>query len=398
MPLPTGARIALVSTRRAQAAADAIAGSVFAKYILHDMLTTVTAPMHELSSAHLVVLEIPPVVTAKFEHDLLNFVQKIIDLRLAVLAVVQPSLRRRSNKTLWVHKWNQLPQVPFKFGQTCSCKTGNHVPGCHLTYYVGCTARLNVQPCGDVPTFSTSPQASIACLGGTLNYLSALLLSRSETGSGLVPLPVTAETPTLCDPPASARGAYLRNEAGAQQTPDSAVRITGASGSQQTEAQAAYPTDAKAKEKAARQADKEAGITRVVKKRPKKVEDHYDDCGDDLSSLTGVEGEAQSNACFDMNDILSDEDREQCLLAQFRGQVQCYPIDATKVAKAQPGSTPAHGPDPRAADRKDTTCPGCKHARARDDWEHTREIGQCKYPYDDPWIPECIACQERRPG
>ena len=74
-PLPEGARIVLISTRRAQPAADALAGSILAKYILHDMLASVTAPFHELSTAHLVVLEVPPVVTAGFERDLLNFAE-----------------------------------------------------------------------------------------------------------------------------------------------------------------------------------------------------------------------------------------------------------------------------------------------------------------------------------
>ena len=190
---------------------------------------------------------------------------------------------------------------------------------------------------------------------------------------------MTAETPTLC-PPTSDCGAYLQKEAGAQQTPDSAVPVTGPSGGQRAEAQAAYPTDSKAREKEIRKAEKEAGIVRTVKKRPKQVEEHYDDCGDDLSSLTGADEEALANACFDHDDILSDEDRDLCLLAQHRARVQAYPIDPDKVAKAQPGSTPAHGPDPRAADRKATTCPGCQHGRARNDWEHTREVGQCKYP------------------
>jgi hypothetical protein len=52
-----------------------------------------------------------------------------------------------------------------------------------------------------------------------------------------------------------------------------------------TEPQVAYPTDAKEREKARRQANKEAGVETVVRKRKKVMEDHYDDCGDDLSSL-----------------------------------------------------------------------------------------------------------------
>ena len=141
-----------MTTRRAQPAADHLAGNIVGKYILHDLLASVSAPMHELSSAHVVVLEIPPIVTPRFEHDLLNLVNKLIALSVVVLAVVQPSLRRKTNKTLWVHKWNHLSQVPFKFSQTCSCKVGNPVQGCHLTYYVGTTGKVGLHACTSVPT------------------------------------------------------------------------------------------------------------------------------------------------------------------------------------------------------------------------------------------------------
>ena len=172
--IPKGARIALVTTRRAQPAADALSGNICAKYILHDMMASVTAPLHELSSAHLIALEVPPIVTAGFERDLLNFVHKLLALCIHVVVVVQPSIRRRSNKTLWVHKWNFLPNVPFMFTQTCSCMTGNAVPGCHLTCYVGSSKHVHTYPCADIPTLSTSPQASLNCLGGTFKFLSLI--------------------------------------------------------------------------------------------------------------------------------------------------------------------------------------------------------------------------------
>ena len=85
--------------------------------------------------------------TAKFERDLLNFVQKLLALHVHVLVVVQPSLRKKNNKSLWVRKWNHLAQIPFKFYQTCARRTGNPVPDCHLTYYVGCSRRIAVQAC-----------------------------------------------------------------------------------------------------------------------------------------------------------------------------------------------------------------------------------------------------------
>ena len=166
-----------------------------------------------------------------------------------------------------------------------------------------------------------------------------------------------------------------------------------------TEAQAAYPTDSKAREKAKKKADKEAGIERPVVKRKKIMEDHYDDCGDDMSSLHDDEATVgfASRQCYDFDDVLSDEDHDYCLKAEFKHRVQCYPIDVSKVARAQPGSAPHKGIDDRACAPKDSSCPGCKHYRARDDWEHTREIGQCRYPYDEPWIPGCPACQSRYP-
>ena len=127
-----------------------------AKYVLHDMLYSRTAPVHELAGAHLAVLEISPVAPAKFEHDLLNFVQKLLALHVPVLVVVQPSLRRKTNKSLWVHKWNHLAQAPFKFYQTCSRRVGQQSPSCHLTYYVGSSRHIDVQACAEVPTLGTS--------------------------------------------------------------------------------------------------------------------------------------------------------------------------------------------------------------------------------------------------
>ncbi len=47
----------------------------------------------------------------------------------------------------------------------------------------------------------------------------------------------------------------------------------------------ASPTDAKEKEKAKKKRLQELGIEVSVKKRVKTVQDHYDDCGDDITSL-----------------------------------------------------------------------------------------------------------------
>ena len=91
----------------------------------------------------------------------------------------------------------------------------------------------------------------------------------------------------------------------------------------------------------------------------------------------------------------TDQDMNQLMVA--RHVYPTFPINPRTVAKAQTGGEPNKGRDPRAPNPKVSTCVGCKHYRARDDWEHSREIGQCCYPYDEPKIPECEACQRRKP-
>ena len=74
----------------------------------------------------------------------------------------------------------------------------------------------------------------------------------------------------------------------------------------------AYPTEAAEKKRDAKRAAKAAGTEIVVKKRPKKVQDHFDDCGNDLSGI-GVD---LDNSCYVEEDDLppklidssSDED------------------------------------------------------------------------------------------
>ena len=51
------------------------------------------------------------------------------------------------------------------------------------------------------------------------------------------------------------------------------------------EPEKAYPTDARERQKKREKLAKERGEEKSVKKRKKYVEDHYDDCGDDISSI-----------------------------------------------------------------------------------------------------------------
>ena len=115
------------------------------------------------------------------------------------------------------------------------------------------------------------------------------------------------------------------------------------------------------------------------------MEDHYDDCGDDLSSLNENAEALLACECpilpcdFDTDDALSDEDHDHCLKLRLGNKLNAYPVDIDRVAQAQPGE-PQPGPDPRAPKATDSPCPGCKNSRGRSDWEHNRVIGECKYP------------------
>ena len=97
--------------------------------------------------------------------------------------------------------------------------------------------------------------------------------------------------------------------AGAQELPDSANSDLG-SGSSHTPEHTktssdsqSFPTDSKAKQQEIRRKEKEAGIIREVKKKPKVVEDHWDDCGSDTCSLDNTDvGEAHVGFCASSDD------------------------------------------------------------------------------------------------
>jgi hypothetical protein len=65
-----------------------------------------TLPLDELSSAHLVAIELPAVSLGKFEHEVLKLVTNIRNIGHDVIVFVQPSLRKRTQKSFWVHNWS----------------------------------------------------------------------------------------------------------------------------------------------------------------------------------------------------------------------------------------------------------------------------------------------------
>ena len=124
--------------------------------------------MQELSETKAVFIEAPAITKIRYEHEMLDLVTKVHNQQKEVVLIVQPSLRRKSNRTLWVHKWNTNRKSPFKFKQTCSCKLGNAVQGCHFTCMIGSTRELNLGACNEVPTFSAMSQSAFRSLIGTV--------------------------------------------------------------------------------------------------------------------------------------------------------------------------------------------------------------------------------------
>jgi hypothetical protein len=83
----------------------------------------------------------------------------------------------------------------------------------------------------------------------------------------------------------TSRGSRQADPSGPQQLPDS----RGYDDLHESQTKTVYPTDAKAREKERRKAQKASGKAHIVKKRNIAVEEHYDDRGEDLSALQGTD-------------------------------------------------------------------------------------------------------------
>ena len=76
-------------------------------------------------------------------------------------------------------------------------------------------------------------------------------------------------------------------------------------------------------------------------------------------------------------------------LAYPTANVQASPDQAEELP-------PLRGRDPAAPSVNESKCLGCKHRRARTDPEHSRIIGECSYPHDEPIVWKCAGCKQRK--
>ncbi len=155
---------------------------------------------------------------------------------------------------------------------------GDVVPNCHFVYYVGCSFAVPSGHCSAIPTLGASCDAAKRSLGGVIATFFASLLS-AETSQ------------TLCCHPSLEAGFQPVEGEGPQQTPNSAFHPNQVlSGDRLVEAEDRH--EAKVKEKARLKELKEQGTEHAVKRRKKIIEEHYEDCGDDLTSLEPEAGVA----------------------------------------------------------------------------------------------------------
>ena len=120
--------VSLISTRSAGFATAHLSNFFRGMYLLHDVLTNLDSSLPELNMADSILIEAAPVYQAGFDTHMLQLVRKVQNMGKDTTVMIFPSLRKKSNKAWWVHRWNLNPDVPFRFAQTCTCKVPT-VPG-----------------------------------------------------------------------------------------------------------------------------------------------------------------------------------------------------------------------------------------------------------------------------
>ena len=158
-------------------AEEALGQRLLDSFLLHNVLH-VKSPLPELTAASHVAIELPANVEKGFEQLALDFHERVRTQCSQTFMIVQPSLRRRSNRSTWISRWNQhRGTIPFLFRETCSCLAGDGVPGCHITVYVGTDSDIKLEPCGAAPTTDVTVQSANKSLVGLLQYIFGSLVT-----------------------------------------------------------------------------------------------------------------------------------------------------------------------------------------------------------------------------
>ena len=267
-PYSVKRRIAWIAPRRALNIVSCLSTQIFIVMALlySDALTLKSYEC--FSNCEHTIIEVPPMRGSHLKCQVNQLVDRIAAHCPKITVIAQPSYRPCTDRSEWLSEWNGDKDMCFRFHQTCSCKCGAtaRTAGCHLRYYVGSTdPSLQVAACAEVPMAQPSQTILTQGLEDVLSFV-----------LGGVSLP-TNHSPSSDPLRTSSRRA--------QRVPDSFKSSSSSHVSASLQVSQAYPTDAKEREKAKKKRLQELGVEVTVKKRQKVCQDHYDDCGDDISSL-----------------------------------------------------------------------------------------------------------------
>ena len=218
------------------------------------------------------LVEAAPIMAPRFEQTLHHMVNPTLERGYPVVVFCIPSSRKMTQKATWADHWNRRYTSKFSFVQRCLCAfdktqqehrmvcSGINMPlpnhNCDTL-----THRENTNVLGQLATV-TAMVAMIGMLGSQV---------RVQRPSVLIPRPAKRNRDRALNP-------TILIDTRTERIGDSHERTL-------DEPTHAFPMDAKEREKAHRKKLKEEGKDHHAKQRKKIVEDHHDDCGDDLSSL-----------------------------------------------------------------------------------------------------------------
>ena len=337
-----------------------------------------------------------------------KFVTKMCDANRKVAVVVSATGANRSGTTVWTTQWNRRKANP-SFRELCCC-VFRQGQGPHHRLHVMTTPEEQWPECREVPGPKPGREGKIKAI---MKYLEHRL-------KGLAP---AKDQPSYLFQPDNAIAPQCPEPGEGKDDPRkcSSQQETPLCTDMYRSVQSAFPTEQREQAKKRKDKLKAEGKEVVVKKRVKVVEDHYDDCGDDITSLQDTDQQVKSSANLsvripqecDLEEVFEDDiDHHHAYpviqtLDERKAQAELKRIDPATISQPQLGE-PREQPDAAAVEaaannagatgRRKPLCKACRASRTRSDWEHNRVIGECYYPYDKPYLPRCIACQLRLKG
>ena len=280
------------------------------------------------------LIEVPPQMNPGFEHTLKSLVLPAINSGTSVAVFSVPDGKRQSQRHTWLDIWNKVHGTDiFRFVRR-GIRTFVPDSGDNRQVYVASTCHLPDDADSDsIPTRGTTcglfRRIFVLLVIALLILLGAEVLASGGRDQG-VPghTRLSSLGPPAGGPSRSLNKYHLRVNMNTTEPPSGGHELqtqqapeAGHSGSQSQQqcdrGVLAFPTEAKQKEKERRKMQKEAGNPHVAKKRAKIIEDHFDDCGEDLASL----GSDPVHTCRSLSSRGRFRATDQCRQCRVPGRV-----------------------------------------------------------------------------